>query len=141
MPGQALPAARETGGDVARLLLRLVVTHLHGAAQWEAIEPVAPVFSAGTGITWPARNGDALIRLPYPFIFDAKNLVIKAPDVQRAFLRARRHEEAYLRILRTLGGTVSPTRREEIARKVSALRARSERERDKRAALPKGRNA
>ena len=104
--------------------------HVHGTAQSEAIEPVTPVFSAGTRITWMAKNGDVLIRLPYPFIFDAKDLVIVAPDMQTAFLRARRHEEAYLRILRTLGGTIAPTKRE-IARKVSALRTRSERERDK----------
>ncbi|MGA2108654.1 MAG: hypothetical protein ABSH25_13530 [Syntrophorhabdales bacterium] len=130
----------EAGGDIARLLLREAVTHVHGTAQWEAIEPVAPVFSAGTRITWTAKNGDALIRLPYPFIFDAKNLVIIAPDVQTAFLRARRHEEAYLRILRTLGGTIAPTKREEIARKVSSLRTRSERERDKRIVLSEGRN-
>ena len=130
----------EAGGDIGRLLLRGVVTHVHGTAQWEAIEPVAPVFSSGTRITWTAKNGDALIRLPYPFIFDAKNLVIVAPDVQTAFLRARRHEEAYLRILRTLGGTIAPAKREEIARKVSALRTRSEREQDKRTVLSEGRN-
>ena len=128
------------GDDIARLLLREAVMHVHGTAQWEAIEPVTPVFSAGPRITWMAKNGDVLIRLPYPFIFDAKDLVIAAPDMQTAFLRARRHEEAYLRILRTLGGTIAPTKREEIARKVSALRTRSERERDKRFVLSEGRN-
>jgi len=113
----------EAGGDMARLLLRRVVTHVHGTAQWEAVEPVAPVFSGFTMITWPARNGDTLIRLPYPFIFDAKDLVIVAPDVQAAFLRARRHGEGYVRILKTLGGTIAPLRREEIARKISTLRS------------------
>ncbi len=122
------------------MLLRRVVTHVHGMAQWEAIEPVAPVFSAGNRITWAAKNGDPLIRLPYPFIFDAKDLVIVAPDVQTAFLSERRHGEAYLRILRTLGGRIAPTKREEIARKVCALRTRSERERDKRIDLSEGRS-
>jgi len=112
----------EAGGDTARLLLERVVTSVHGTAQWEAIEPIAPVFSGALMITWPARNGETLIRLPYPFIFDAKDLVIVAPDVQAAFLHARRHGEVYVRILKALGGTTAPTRREEIAKKISTLR-------------------
>jgi hypothetical protein len=113
----------ETKGDMARLLLQRVVTRVHGTAQWEAIEPVAPVFSGATMITWPAKNREAL-RLPYPFIFDAKDLVIVAPDVQAAFLRAPSGSSggAYVRILKALGGTIAPTRREEIARKISLLR-------------------
>ena len=118
----ASPVVCEAGGDMARLLLQRVVTRVHGTAQWEAIEPIVPVFSDATMITWRARNGEALIRLPYPFIFDAKDLVIVAPDVQAAFLHARRHGEAYVRILKALGGTIAPTRREEIARKISLLR-------------------
>lgn len=123
--------AYETGSDIARLLLRRVVTHVHGTAQWEAIEPVAPVFSKGRRMTWAAKNGEPLIRLPYPFVFDVKHLVIVAPDMQTAFLRSRRHQEAYLRVLKTLGGTIAETRREEIARKVFVVRTRSERERGK----------
>ena len=30
------------GDDIARLILREVVMHVHGTAQWEAIEPVSP---------------------------------------------------------------------------------------------------
>jgi len=118
----------EAGGDMARLLLQRVVTRVHGTAHWEAIEPVAPVFSGATMITWPAKNTEALIRLPYPFIFDAKDLVIVAPDVQAAFLRAPSGSsgEAYVRILRALGGTIAPTRREEIARKIPLLHSGSQ---------------